>query len=155
MSSINIRNLRRDERAAWEPLWDSYIEFYAATMSRANTDLLWQRIHDADHPIQCRVAEDKIRNRLVGLVHFFPHATTWNAHPVCYLNDLFVSAQMRGGGTGAALIGAVVEEARTQGWDEVYWLTQQHNKVARGLYDRLTGGSAGFVNYRIETRQQG
>jgi hypothetical protein len=36
-----------------------------------------------------------------------------------------------------------------RGWSEVYWHTQQHNTVARGLYDKLTGGTDGFVNYTI------
>jgi GNAT superfamily N-acetyltransferase len=69
---------------------------------------------------------------------------------VCYLNDLFVRPQIRGGGIGAGLIAAVVAEARLQGWAEVYWHTQQSNKVARGLYDKVTGGTDGFVNYTID-----
>ncbi len=37
-----------------------------------------------------------------------------------------------------------------QGWSEVYWHTQNHNSVARGLYDKITGGTDGFVNYTID-----
>jgi GNAT superfamily N-acetyltransferase len=69
---------------------------------------------------------------------------------VCYLNDLFVRAQIRGGGIGAGLIEAVRSEARQQGWAEVYWHTQGNNTVARGLYDKVTGGTDGFVNYTID-----
>ena len=43
----------------------------------------------------------------------------------------------------------MVDEAREQNWAEVYWHTQQHNQVARGLYDKITGGTDGFVNYAI------
>ena len=116
--------------------------------------MLWQRIHDPVHEIQCRLAEDKDGD-LVGLVHFFPHAHTWYANPVCYLNDLFVLPGIRGGGIGKMLIEAVVEEARQQDWSEVYWHTQQHNSVARGLYDKITGGTDGFVNYTIEVASYG
>ncbi len=83
-------------------------------------------------------------------MHFFPHANTWQENRVCYLNDLFVSSEIRGGGIGEALIEAVVDEARAQNWAEVYWLTQEHNTVARGLYDKVTGGSDGFVTYLID-----
>ena len=47
------------------------------------------------------------------------------------------------------LIEAVLDEARLQGWSEVYWHTQRNNTVARGLYDKITGGTDGFVNYTI------
>jgi GNAT superfamily N-acetyltransferase len=110
---------------------------------------LWQRIHDPAHEIQCRVAVANDDN-LLGLVHFFGHAHTWYANPVCYLNDLFVRAQIRGGGIGAGLIEAVTSEAKQQGWAEVYWHTQNNNTVARGLYDKVTGGTDGFVNYTID-----
>ena len=151
MRSINIRRVTQQERAPWEQLWQGYIEFYEAVMTVEQTATLWQRIHDPRHEIQCRVAEDVESDELIGLVHFFPHASTWHLNPVCYLNDLFVSPAIRGGGAGEALIRVVVDEARQQGWEEVYWLTQAHNATARGLYDKLTGGSEGFVNYSIGT----
>jgi len=137
------------DREQWDELWRGYISFYQSSLSAEVTDLLWQRIHDPADEIQCRVAAASDGN-LLGLVHFFPHAHTWYANPVCYLNDLFVRPQIRGGGIGAGLIEAVVVEARLQGWAEVYWHTQQDNKVARGLYDKVTGGTDGFVNYTID-----
>lgn len=104
---------------------------------------------DPAHQIQCRVAATGDGN-LLGLVHFFPHAHTWYVNPVCYLNDLFVLPGIRGAGIGKLLIDAVVDEAKLQGWSEVYWHTQDHNSVARGLYDKITGGTDGFVNYSID-----
>ena len=153
MRSVKIRTLIQQDRNAWESLWNGYIKFYQSTMTADKTEILWQRIHDPNHEIQCRIAEQPESGDLVGLVHFFPHVSTWNTNPVCYLNDLFVSPDARAGGIGQTLINAVVDEAKQQGWDEVYWLTQQQNNVARGLYDKLTGGSEGFVNYSIDTSQ--
>jgi GNAT superfamily N-acetyltransferase len=109
---------------------------------------------DPDHHIQCRLAATDDGD-LVGLVHFFPHAHTWYANPVCYLNDLFVLPDIRGSGLGQRLIDAVVAEAKQQGWSEIYWHTQSHNAVARGLYDKITGGTDGFVNYSIDVAQHG
>ncbi len=151
MGSINIRSVTQQERGPWEQLWQGYLEFYESTLTDRQTAALWQRIHDPQHEIQCRVAADVDTAELIGLVHFFPHVTTWKLNPVCYLNDLYVSPAVRGGGTGEALIKAVVDEAGRRGWEEVYWLTQAHNTTARGLYDKLTGGSEGFVNYSIDT----
>ena len=108
---------------------------------------------DPAHEIQCRVAASD-DGKLVGMVHFFPHAHTWYAQPVCYLNDLYVVPGIRGGGIGKMLIDAVIDTARQQGWIEVYWHTQNHNTVARGLYDKITGGTDGFVNYTIDLGNQ-
>ena len=143
-----IRRPLISDREQWDVLWQGYLTFYESSLPTDVTDLLWQRIHDSTHEIQCRVAVAS-DNSLVGLVHFFPHAHTWFANSVCYLNDLFVNPQIRGGGIGAGLIDAVVAEARQQGWAEVYWHTQQNNSVARGLYDKVTGGTDGFINYTI------
>ena len=146
-NSCDIRRPLIHEQEQWHELWQGYLRFYESSLAAEITDLLWQRIHDPSHEIQCRVAVQD--EKLVGLVHFFPHAHTWYAAPVCYLNDLFVNPEIRGGGIGAALIQAVVDQAKTEGWAEVYWHTQQFNTVARGLYDKITGGTDGFINYSI------
>ena len=146
-NAFTIKPAGSGDRAQWEPLWQGYLEFYQSSLAPEVTELLWQRLLDPAEDIRGLVAEAD--GGLVGLVHFFPHPHTWYADPVCYLNDLFVSPSLRGGGIGRALIAAVVEEARQHGWSEVYWHTQQDNAVARGLYDRITGGTDGFVNYTI------
>lgn len=145
---FSIRPAVDGDRVRWEPLWQGYLEFYQSSLGAGVTDELWRRIVDPDQPIQCRLAELP-GGELAGLVHFFPHPHTWYADPVCYLNDLFVNPEIRGGGIGRALIEAVLDEAKQQGWAEVYWHTQHHNTVARGLYDKLTGGTDGFVNYCV------
>ena len=149
-----IRRPLVSDREQWGVLWQGYLTFYESSLTVDATDLLWQRIHDSTHEIQCRVALTS-DNTLVGFVHFFAHAHTWFANRVCYLNDLFVLPQIRGGGIGAGLIDAVVAEARQQDWGEVYWHTQQNNSVARGLYDKVTGGTDGFINYTIAVSADG
>jgi hypothetical protein len=52
------------------------------------------------------------------------------------------------------LIDAVIDAARQQGWAEVYWHTQSLNTIARGLYDKITGGTDGFINYTIDVRNE-
>lgn len=143
-----IRHPRDSDRDQWNDLWQGYLHFYESSLTAEVTDLLWHRIHDPSHEIECRVAVAG-EERLLGLVHFFAHAHTWHASPVCYLNDLFVRPEIRCGGIGEKLIHAVVDAARTRGWAEVYWHTQHFNSVARGLYDKVTGGTDGFVNYSI------
>ena len=147
-TGVQIRDVTAEDREQWHPLWQAYIEFYESSMPAETTEYLWQSFLDPERAIHCRVAE--LDSTLIGLVHFFPHPHTWYRSPVCYLNDLFVSPEVRGSGAGEALIEAVTREAKLRGWAEVYWHTQQGNQVARGLYDKITGGTDGFVNYTID-----
>ena len=149
-SSRTIRRPEVKDKDQWQPLWRDYLKFYKSDLSDEVTELLWQRIHDCQHSINCFVAEDSDTGKLIGFVHYLPHPTTWNAKMYCYLEDLFVSPSLRGGGVGAELIKAVTDEARKQNWSDVYWHTEENNNRARGLYDKITGGTDGFVCYRIE-----
>ena len=85
--------------------------------------------------------------RLVGIVHFLFHRSTWTTGDYCYLQDLFVDPAARGLGAGRALIEAVYAEARAGGCSRVYWLTHETNHEAMQLYDRIADRS-GFLQYR-------
>ena len=81
----------------------------------------------------------------VGIAHYFFHTNVW-VDEVCYLADLFVDQQVRGRGAARLLIEAVAGKARERGCQRYYWLTQQHNVRARGLYDKVAR-FAGFIRY--------
>ncbi len=149
-AEFSLRAPRKDDFDQWHILWQGYLEFYRSSLDGAITDNLWRRLLDESEPVEGRVAV-AADGSLLGLVHFFPHPHTWYLQPVCYLNDLFVDPGTRGGGIGEALIAAVVDIAKARGWAEVYWQTQSHNTVARGLYDKVTGGADGFITYSIAT----
>src|SRR4029077_9969071 len=42
-AQIAIRPLRLDERAAWEPLWKGYLDFYRITVPQETYDATWAR----------------------------------------------------------------------------------------------------------------
>ena len=53
---------------------------------------------------------------------------------------------VRGQGIGRALIEAVYKAADEAGSPDVYWMTQEFNKVGRRLYDRI-GKLTPFIEY--------
>ena len=142
---IEIRPIRPDEREAWEPLWAGYLTFYETAVSPEVTDTTWRRLQDPAEPMFLLGAY--LDGRLIGIVHYLFHRSTWTVGDYCYLQDLFVAEGARNLGVGRALILAVEDRARAAGASRVYWLTHETNADARVLYDRLAERS-GFIQYR-------
>ena len=145
---VVVRPVTSGDLAGWLPLWDGYNAFYGrrgpTALSRAITDLTWQRFLEPQEPVFALVAE---RNGgLVGLAHYLFHRSTTKAEDVCYLQDLFTSAELRGRGIGRKLIEAVYDKAREAGSQRVYWHTQSTNSAGRALYDNVAR-HLGFIVY--------
>ena len=140
-----IRPLREEDQAAWLPLWEGYLAFYKASVTPEVTQTNFARLLDPAEPMHAALAFES--ERAVGLVHWIFHRSTWTIGDYCYLQDLFVSPETRGNGTGRALIEHVAETARQAGASRLYWLTHESNHDAMKLYDKIAERS-GFLQYR-------
>ena len=145
MSGVEIKPIGPNERAAWEPLWQGYLRFYESSQAPEATDVLWQRLHDPKEPMHLLGAWRD--GKLIGIVHYLYHRSCWTTGDYCYLQDLFVAPDVRGGGAGRALIEAVYDAAGKAGASRVYWNTHETNATARVLYDKVADRS-GFIQYR-------
>ena len=149
MTGLIVREIAKTDYVQWLPLWDGYNHFYgrsgASALSDEITATTWARFFDEMEPVHALVAE--LDGRLVGLTHYLFHRSTTAIGPVCYLQDLFTSADARGKGVGRALIEAVYGCAEAAGAARVYWQTHETNQTAQSLYDRVAEKS-GFLVYR-------
>jgi GNAT superfamily N-acetyltransferase len=146
MPEITIRPLAKTDLDAWEPLWQGYLTFYKSSVAPDVTRLTFNRLTGGDEPMGGFIAEQD--GKAIGIVNFVMHRTTWSASDICYLQDLYVLPDIRGGGVGARLIEAVRALAEAQGCFRVYWQTHESNDVAMKLYDKVAQKS-GFLVYRI------
>ncbi|MGF9757313.1 GNAT family N-acetyltransferase [Microvirga sp. 0TCS3.31] len=142
---IQIRHFRPEDREAWEPLWQGYLTFYKSSLPDEVTDETWRRLNDPAEPMQGFAAV--LDGRIVGIVHFIYHRSTWTTGNYCYLQDLFTAEEARGQGAGRMLIEAVYHKARADGASRVYWLTHETNTAAQALYEKVASRS-GFIQYR-------
>ncbi len=161
---IRIGPLAPADRADWGRLAAAYKHFYNTPVSSAEYDEAWRRLQAGDgvHALGAWVAGPGVvsraappsgpgsgqgleRGELVGIVHYLFHTSTW-APRVCYLQDLFTTESARGRGVARALIAAVADAARHAQASRLYWLTQEDNRTARALYDRVAVFK-GFVRY--------
>ena len=145
-----VKALRPEDGEAWLLLARGYKEFYGTPTTAAEYAAAWSRLlaHDGVHGLGA-FAE----GRLVGIAHYLFHTSVW-ARTNCYLQDLFTAPAARGSGVARALIEAVAAQARAQGAARYYWLTQEHNAVARALYDKVAE-HAGFIRYDFPLRRPG
>ena len=142
--AVAVGAITLDDRARWASLWRDYLAFYQTALDEAQYSYTWTRLHDGRmHGLAAR--DDS--GAMIGLAHFLFHEHGWTTGPACYLQDLFVAPHSRGGGAGRALIAAVAAAARGRGASRLYWLTQEGNAAARGLYDRVARNS-GFIVYQ-------
>jgi GNAT superfamily N-acetyltransferase len=135
------------DRPGWRRLFQLYAEFYRMPMDEATAGLVWSWLHDPAHPIKGLVARGEA-GQLLGLTHYRPMPSPLRGRDICFLDDLFVLPEARGARLGEALIQAVVEVARRQGWPAVRWITAQDNARARRLYDRVAMRTQ-WVTYEI------
>lgn len=142
---LDIRPVTAADHAAWLPLWQGYQRFYHSDIPEAVSAITWQRFLDPAEPMHAALAwRDGVA---IGLVHWIFHRSCWTTGDYCYLQDLYVADDVRGGGVGRALIEHVYAEAQAAGASRVHWLTQEDNTQARLLYERIASRS-GFIQYR-------
>jgi len=132
---LEIRPLRSDDRAAWEPLWQGYLRFYREELPAEVTDHAFARLSEQRDGMFGLVAVAD--GGLVGFAHAIVHPSTWSRTSYTYLEDLFVDPAARGADAGRRLIEAIAAAGRERGSDKLYWQTQQFNGRARSLYDTV------------------
>ena len=140
--TLSIAPLQRQDRERWGVLARGYKTFYETELADAGYDAAWHRLMAGDRVHGFGASLD---GRLVGIAHYLFHASTW-ADEVCYLQDLFVDASVRGQGIARALIAAVAAAARQRRAVRFYWLTHEDNAAARTLYDKVAYFQ-GFIRY--------
>lgn len=142
--AVRVRMLQHDDRESWDLLWQLYLRFYRTELAEQVTENTFRQLCAGGDMVGL-VAVDET-DRAVGLAHLVFHPSTWSTQSYCYLEDLYVHPDHRGGPVALELLSAVSSAAEQHGATRVYWLTQQFNGAARSLYDtvaRLTS----FVVY--------
>jgi GNAT superfamily N-acetyltransferase len=143
---IIIRPVIAEDYTPWLGLWRGYLEFYQVQLSETLIQTTWARFLDPS--ISLHAAVVSVDAKLLGLVHYVFHPSTWGRQDYCYLEDLFVCATARGQGLATQLIQHVQAQAQLKQCSRLYWHTQSHNQSAIMLYDRLAQPS-GMIEYRM------
>ncbi|MBI6854457.1 GNAT family N-acetyltransferase [Pseudomonas cichorii] len=145
MTAVQIRPVTADDHDAWLPLWQAYLRFYKTELAEGVSEVTWQRFLAPAEPTHSALAWQD--GKAVGMVNFIYHRSNWSIRNACYLQDLFVSPEQRGTGTGRLLIEHVYATARANDCDKVHWLTHETNATAIQLYERIAE-RGGYIQFR-------
>ena len=146
-TSYRVRALGPNDKTDWLPLFKAYIEFYQSSVADDVIETTWSRLLSGAEGCHIGLVVVDDNDRPFGLAHVLFHRSTWSPTFYCYLEDLFVDPARRAKGAGRSLIEATYAEADKRGVTRTYWMTQEFNYRARGMYDQVATKSP-FVQYR-------
>lgn len=130
------------------PLVRGYCDFYGASPSDDELLALSRVLLAApEHEgVQLLARSD---GRAVGFATVFWSWSTLRAARIAVMNDLFVAAEARGGGTAEALIAGCRDEARARGAVWLGWQTAPDNDRAQRVYDRVGAERSEWIDYGL------
>ena len=132
------------------PLMRGYCDFYEVTPSDDELLAFSRELLASPELDGVQLIARDEASRAVGFATILWTWSTLSTSRIAVMNDLFVSADARGGGTADALIAACAERARERGATSLDWQTARDNERARKVYDRV-GGRADdrWVDYSL------
>jgi ribosomal protein S18 acetylase RimI-like enzyme len=142
-----IRPARAEHRQEWLAMWQDFITTGPEPCAPEAAAAAWRRVMDPADSMKCLIAVDG-EGSAIGFVLYVTHAYSWSARPLCYLLDLYVRPEARHHGLGRALIDALADTGRDEGWLKIYWMTQADNARAQALYDKVAERSP-LVRYDL------
>ena len=147
MTEWVVRRLAAEDRTEWERLYAGYCAFYEREVSPAQLDTLWSWIDDG-RLVALVACSSESPAELAGIAHVREFIRPVAAVVAGFMDDLFVDPTHRGTGVVQALLDAVREHARAEGWERVRWITADSNDRARAVYDRVATRTA-WVTYDL------
>lgn len=140
-----VRDLAASDLTAWRALFHAYGVFYETEFSGELLDRVGGLLLTEGSGIDALVAEQD--GALVGFAHYRSHPDTFSGGRDWYLDDLYVTPEVRGSGAGRALIAAITERAAGSG-GSLRWITADSNETAQALYNKVATRTA-WVTYEV------
>jgi GNAT superfamily N-acetyltransferase len=131
-----IRSARPDDVAAIYQLIRELAEYERAAHEVTGTQEDLRRALFGDRPaVFAHVAEHD--GRVAGFALWFVNYSTWLGRHGIYLEDLYVTPELRGRGLGRLLLAELAAICVQRGYGRLEWWVLDWNEPARGFYASL------------------
>ncbi len=93
----------------------------------------------------------EVDGNVEGFALYYIRFSTWKGQRM-YLEDFYVSENMRGRGIGKLLFDQLIEEAQEKGWNGMMWQVLEWNEPAINFYRKYNASfDAAWVNCGLKT----
>jgi GNAT superfamily N-acetyltransferase len=131
-----IRRARPDDIAAIYQLIRELAEYERSLPEvTGSQDQLRESLFGPDPAVFAHVAE--YEGRVAGFALWFLNYSTWLCSHGIYLEDLYVTPELRGHGLGKALLAELADLCVRRGYGRLEWWVLDWNEPARGFYRSL------------------
>ena len=130
-----IREIKFRDKEEWKDLYRGYADFYKVEMNEQILKIVWGWLHDKNHDVKGIVYEHE--NKIVGFAHYRRMPRPLRGKYIGFLDDIYVESKQRGKKIGEKLIYELNEISKKNNWDLIRWITQDNNRRAKSLYDRV------------------
>ena len=130
-----IREIKFSDKEEWKDLYREYADFYKVEMNEEILKTVWGWLHDKSHDVKGIVYEHE--NKIVGFAHYRRMPRPLRGKYIGFLDDIYVEPKQRGKKIGEKLIYELNEISKKNNWDLIRWITQDNNRRAKSLYDRV------------------
>lgn len=118
------------------PLFDEYRMYYGQDSDlQGARSFLKERLVSGESVVFLVVADEGAGTYAAGFAQLYPSFSSISMKPIWILNDLFVTAELRGRGAGTLLLDGVREFARSTGSKGLTLTTMTDNTTAQRLYE--------------------
>ena len=131
-----IREIKLEDKEAWETLYKEYADFYKVEMNDKILKTVWEWIHDKNHDVS-GLAYDQ-DGRIIGIAHYRKMPSPLRGKYIGFLDDLYVDPKHRRNGIGQKIIKELNAISSRNNWNLVRWITRDDNTTAKSLYEKLS-----------------
>jgi len=128
----------------WAELYKSYAEFYQVELTSQQLKLVWTWLDG--HGTELRGLAALVDGVPQGIIHYRSFLRPLAGEVGIFLDDIYVSEDVRRMGVGKALLDRLQDIAEAQGSTVIRWITAQDNQGAQTFYDQF-GKKTRWITY--------
>jgi GNAT superfamily N-acetyltransferase len=135
MSPFTIAKLTPSDQSDWLRLFQEWQHHLSGNVSAETNARTWRLLCDRNSGLLGLIARDE-HGTAVGIAHASITPLAWAGGPILYLQDLFVTASLRGKGVGAEMLQAIYNLADEVGAPHVFWVADENDVPLQRFYAR-------------------